>query len=101
MKLIYHKYEATFSKPHQIRNIKPTTIPTTAHRGISDFQKAIAEGGFNFDAHDWADVHFKTSADGSKQIEAVVSVNGGDVLPCGAVFEIGNIGAALLDQKSS
>ena len=50
-----------------------------AHRGISDFQKAIAEGRFNFDAHDWADVHFKTGANGGEQIEAVVCVNGGDL----------------------
>jgi hypothetical protein len=79
MKLIDNEHEATFSKPHQIRNIKPTTIPTPAHRGISDFQKAIAEGRFNFDAHDWADVHFKTGANGGEQIEAVVCVNGGDL----------------------
>lgn len=68
-----------------------------AHRSFSDFQKAIAEGRFYFDAHDWADVHFKTSANGSKQIEAVVGVNGGDDLPCDAVFEIGNVGAVLLE----
>ncbi len=97
MKLIYHKYEAAFSKPHQIRNINPTTIPMAAHRGISDFQKAIAEGGFYFDAHDRADVQFNTGANGSKQIVAVVCVNGGDVLPCGAVFEISNVGAVLLE----
>ena len=97
MKLIYHKYEAAFSKPHHIRNINPTTIPSAAHRCVSDFQKAIAEGRFNFDAHDWADLHFKTSADGSKQIEAVVWVVGYKYLPCGSVFVIANKGAALLD----
>ncbi len=68
-----------------------------AYRGISDFQKAIAEGRFYFDAYNWADAHFKTGANGGEQIEAVVCVNGGDVLPCGAVFEIGNVGAVLLE----
>lgn len=68
-----------------------------AHRGISDFQKAIAEGRFNFDAHDWVETHFKTGANGSKQIEAVVWVVGYKYLPCGSVFVIANKGAALLD----
>ena len=72
-----------------------------AHRGISDFQKAIAEGRFYFDAYDRADAHFNTSANGGEQIEAVVCVNGSDVLPCGSVFVIANIGTALLDQKGT
>ena len=72
-----------------------------AHRSFNDFQKAIAEGRFYFDAHDGANAHFKTGANGSKQIEAVVCVNGGDVLPCGSVFVIANIGTALLDQKGT
>ena len=42
-------------------------------------------------------MQFNTGANGSEQIEAVVCVNGGDVLPCGAVFEIGNVGAVLLE----
>ncbi len=69
----------------------------TADRCVSYLQKAIAEGGFYFDAHDRADVQFNTGANGSEQIEAVVCVNGGDVLPCGAVFEISNVGAVLLE----
>ncbi len=68
-----------------------------ANRSFNDFQKAIAEGRFYFDAYDRADAHFKTSANGGEQIEAVVCVNGSDVLPCGAVFEIGNVGAVLLE----